>query len=99
MQKILEKKRPIVATARLGGERGMRLTRAAFGPIIKFSDLSDSLSSMIDEIDLSWMEIKNEKDNTERDNKLLNVIKSHIDFEAINKRWEAASRIRIWVNE
>jgi hypothetical protein len=40
------------------------------------------------------MDIKNEQDEAERDIKLINVVKSLIDFEAINKRWEAASRMR-----
>ena len=36
--------------------------------------------------------------NTEQDS-ILQAIKSHIDFEPISKRWEQASRIRIWFQE
>ena len=50
----------MVPTAKLGGHIGMRLTRAAFSAMIKFSDLSDSLNSLIDDIDLNWTDIKDE---------------------------------------
>ena len=74
----------------MGGDLGLRVSRAAFGAILKFNDLTEALSSLVDEIDLQSMEI-----NTDQDS-VLQAIKSHIDFEPISKRWEQASRIRIW---
>jgi hypothetical protein len=41
MQSILESKRPLVAFAKLGGTDGMRLSRAAFAVMIKFSEFFD----------------------------------------------------------
>jgi hypothetical protein len=38
LQQILEKKVPFVPYARLGGEDGMRISRAAFSVMIKFSE-------------------------------------------------------------
>lgn len=42
----------MVPSARLGGDFGLRVSRAAFGAIIKFSDLTDALFSLVDEVDL-----------------------------------------------
>jgi len=36
----------------VGGELGLRISRAAFGAIVKFNDLTEALSSLVDEIDL-----------------------------------------------
>ena len=38
--------------ARLGGPDGMRLSRAAFALMIKFSEFFDDFVSLIDEIDM-----------------------------------------------
>jgi hypothetical protein len=43
LQSFLETKRPFVPHARLGGIDGMRMSRAAFGVMVKFSDLTDSI--------------------------------------------------------
>jgi hypothetical protein len=43
LQNFLETKRPFVPHARLGGIDGMRMSRAAFGVMVKFSDLTDSI--------------------------------------------------------
>jgi hypothetical protein len=63
----------------VGGDLGLRVSRAAFGAILKFNDLTEALSSLVDEIDLQSMEI-----NTDQDS-VLQAIKSHIDFEPISK--------------
>jgi hypothetical protein len=54
----LERKRPIFPSARVGGDLGLRISRAAFGAILKFNDLTEALSSLVDEIDLQSMEFK-----------------------------------------
>jgi hypothetical protein len=41
-----------VAYARLAGVDGMRLSRAAFGVMIKFSEFFDTFVHMIDEVDM-----------------------------------------------
>ena len=57
LQTYLERKRPIFPSAKLGGDLGLRVSRAAFGAIIKFNDLSEAISSLVDEIDLQSMDI------------------------------------------
>jgi len=36
----------------------MRISRAAFGVMIKFSDLTDTIQTVVDEIDLLWMDLE-----------------------------------------
>jgi hypothetical protein len=53
LQQMLERKIPMVPYARLAGFDGMRLSRAALGVMIKFSDyLVDTVHLCKDEIDL-----------------------------------------------
>ncbi len=91
LQSLLEKKVPLVPYARLGGIEGLRLTRAAFSSIIKFSNLADSLSDMIDEVDMQSEELEGD---SERLYKLCETVKKGRNFEAIFKRWEQASKMR-----
>jgi len=44
----------MVAYARLSGEDGMRLSRAAFAVMIKFSEFFDEFNQLVDEIDMQW---------------------------------------------
>ena len=43
IQSALKQKRPMVPYANLGGADGMRVTRAAFAVMVKFSDKLDDL--------------------------------------------------------
>jgi hypothetical protein len=47
--------------SRFGGDDGLKLVRAAFGPLIKFSDLTSYLSSLVDDLDLKWDELELDK--------------------------------------
>jgi hypothetical protein len=97
LQQLLERKVPMVPYARLGGEDGMRLTRAAFSVMIFFSsEGAEKFSEMVDEIDMQWHEL--EKDE-EKEFKIKDFIKKNKNFEVILKRWESASKMRQWVNE
>ena len=53
--------------ARLAGADGMRLTRAAFAVMIKFSEFFSDFTSMVDEVDLQWTELEGDD---ERDFKI-----------------------------
>ena len=44
----------------LGGLDGMSMSRAAFGVMIKFSDLTDTIQMIVDEIDLTWTDLESE---------------------------------------
>jgi len=94
---MLERKVPMVPYARLSGQDGMRLSRAAFSVMIKFSDyLLDTVSTCLDEIDLLSEEFK---DASERDAKIKESLKTIPHFDALIKRWESASKMRVWINE
>jgi hypothetical protein len=80
LQNFLETKRPFVPHARLGGVDGMRMSRAAFGVMIKFSDLTDSIQTLVDEVDLLWMDLESDP---ERDIKIKESIKTVPHFESI----------------
>ena len=96
LQNFLETKRPFVPHARLGGIDGMRMSRAAFGVMIKFSDLTDTIQTLVDEIDLQWMDLESD---SERDIKIKEAIKTVPHFDSIQKSWESASKMRTWIIE
>jgi hypothetical protein len=48
----------MVAYARLSGEDGMRLSRAAFAGMIKFSEFFDDFSNLVDEVDIAWSDLE-----------------------------------------
>jgi hypothetical protein len=96
---MLERKIPMVPYARLAGVDGMRLSRAALGVMIKFSDyLVDTVHLCKDEIDLLQMDLES-AEPAERDAKIKESLKGLPHFEALLKRWESASKMRVWINE
>ena len=74
----------------------MRLSRAAFGVMIKFSDNIDTIQTIVDEIDLKWIELELDP---EREIKIKESIKAVPYFEKIQRSWESASKMRTWINE
>ena len=97
LQQYLERKIPMVPYARLSGEDGFRLSRAAFAVMVFFSSEGvDKFQEMVDEIDMKWTELENDE---ERELKIKDFIKTNKAFEAILKRWENASKMRQWVME
>ena len=64
----------------------MRITRAAFGVILKFSDLFDDVMMLLDELDLIG-------DSMDADE-----LKAHMieipTYETIFKKWDTASKMR-----
>jgi len=45
---MLETKMPMVTYARIGGKDGMKMSRAAFAVMIKFSDLVEDFVALVD---------------------------------------------------
>ncbi len=74
----------------------MRMSRAAFGVMIKFSDLTDTIQMIVDEIDLTWADLESDP---QRDIKIKDLIKTLPNFESIQKSWESASKMRTWIIE
>ena len=50
LQAALEQRRPPVTYARLGGMNGLKLSRAAFAVMLKFSDVLDDFVALKDEV-------------------------------------------------
>ncbi|CDW73494.1 UNKNOWN [Stylonychia lemnae] len=96
LQQFLERKIPMVAYARLSGEDGMRLSRAAFAVMIKFSEFFDEFNQLVDEIEMQWTDLEGD---SERDIKLKEMIKATPHYEQIAKRWESSSKMRQWISE
>jgi len=86
----------MVPYARLGGSDGLRLSRAAFSNMIKFSEYFDDFQTMVDEVDLRAEEFQGE-DNA--DAKMRECLKAVNNYDNIVKRWETASKMRQWINE
>ena len=77
----------------------MRLSRAALGVMIKFSDyLIDTVNRCKDEIEFLWMDSES-SEPAERDAKIKESLKAQPNFDALLKRWESASKMRVWINE
>jgi hypothetical protein len=74
----------------------MRLSRATFSVLIKFSEFFDDFVSIVDEVDLKYEEVK---DDDDKDVKMKEAIKAMPHYEQIFKRWESASKMRQWINE
>lgn len=50
LQRALETKMPMVPFARGGGPNGLKMTRAAFSLLIKFSDMLEDFVSVVDQV-------------------------------------------------
>lgn len=96
LQNFLERKIPMVPYARLSGVDGMRVSRAAFGVMIKFSEFYDTFTHMVDEVDMQWHMLEGD---SEREIKMKEAVKGVPHYEMVFKRWESASKMRQWVNE
>ena len=96
IQRIVETKIPMIPYARLGGANGLRMTRAAFAVMRKFSDLLEDFMALADAV---AMQASLEDDDTTKDKNLIAVIKQHPLSDVIIRRWESALRMRQWINE
>lgn len=88
LQKYLLKYAHKTPYARIGGDDGMRLSRAAFAVMIKYGDLADDFDNFVDE-----MQMADESD-------VAAIFKTiETDFSNILSRWQSASRMRTWIQE
>lgn len=86
--------------AKLNGAEGLRLTRSAFGCLIKFSDQLEIFSQLVDEVDMqSSTEDSKPVDGPDSNIQLFESIKTFPGFDGIIKRWESASKMRMWIND
>jgi len=92
LQEALVKKVPMCVYARLGGNEGMNLSRAAFAVILKFSESVASFNAVKDlVIGCSGQAARD----------IVAKLKAEqaAEFEAVLKRWETASQIRKWTQQ
>jgi len=87
---MLEKKIPMVTFARIGGKDGMRMCRAAFAVMLKFSDLIEEFVALSDGV---AMQLPLEDDATKEAN-IIKLIKDDPSSDILIKRWESAARMR-----
>ena len=76
----------------------MRLSRAAFAVIIKFSEQIDLFRATWDEVEMMAMSIDSDTGAIARNNQIVTSVKeskAH-EFEIMCKQWEQASQIRKW---
>lgn len=95
LQLALQTKKPMVPHARIGADPGMKLTRAAFAVILKFSnkasefvEFSDQINNAADNIDTSGSRVTQMKDYLEKNCPKL--------FKKFAQKWEQASQMRKW---
>jgi len=96
LQFILERKMPMVPFARIGGADGLKMSRAAFAVMIKFSDLLEDFLVLVDTVS---MQAPEEEEGPGKIKALADLIKSQPQGDIIIRRWESASRMRQWINE
>ena len=86
---------------RIGGSDGMRLSRAAFAVIIKFSEQIPLFRQLWDEIEMVGLSVDSNASATARYNQIITSVKESKanEFEILCKQWEQASQIRKWTQE
>ena len=102
LQQYLRTKKPICVFASVGAEQGMRLTRAAFAVILKFSDSLGPFEDLIREVDkiMSDLAAKDasltEAQRMNSTIQLLQEQESSYAYLSILKKWEQAAQMRKW---
>jgi hypothetical protein len=69
----------------------MRLSRAAYAIMIKFSEYFDDFQACVDEADMLWETLEGDD---ERDIKMRDFLKTVTNYDHIQRRWESASKMR-----
>ena len=79
---------------RIGGSDGMRLTRAAFAVIVKFSEQLPTFKTVWDEVEMIGMGIEPDVKGATRMNEIVTKLREaeHAEaFEALCTSWEQAA--------
>ena len=89
----------MVPYARLAGENGLRMSRAAFALLIKFGDMLEDFVSLVDQVQF-FKEIKEVEGTQTTDlNSLIKILKDLPQFASIRNKWEQASKMRKWISD
>lgn len=87
---------PMVPSARTGGKDGLRMSRAAFAVMVKFSDLLEDFVALVDAV---AMQAALEDGNPGKEKALMAHLKAQPQADILIRRWESAARMRPWINE
>jgi hypothetical protein len=96
LQRLLETRVPPISFARLGGINGLKISRAAFAVMLKYSDVLEDFVALRDEV---AAQANLESSETDKQKNLMAFIKTVPHSDVILRRWESASRMRQWINE
>ena len=90
LQQGLVTKQPMVPFARLGGEWGFKLSRAAFSAMLKFTDNFESFLRLTEAISKTSQDIGEEEQGDQKIKSITNLLKEQAndDFYFNLKQWE-----------
>jgi hypothetical protein len=86
----------VIPYARLAGPNGLRMARAAFALLIKFSDMLEDFVSLVDQAQF-YNEV--ESQDAHDVNPIITFLKDLPQWPMICKKWEQAAKMRQWINE
>jgi len=90
----------MIPYARLMGNNGLRMSRAAFALLIKFSDMLEDFVSLVDQIQfLKEVESSGPSVSPTNINPALEFLKGIPHFADIKEKWKEASKMRSWISE
>lgn len=75
LQKGLVTKQPFCPHANLGAEKGMKLTRAAFGAMLKFCDKIDDFLKLTESVDFTANDIGDSEQGAQKVASITKVLK------------------------
>lgn len=87
-----------MALAGLGGKDGMRLTRAAFAVMLKFSDLTDDFLSASDQVAMEADMLDSDLGPAQQAAELLKILREAAGGDDIIAKFESASDMRRWIS-
>lgn len=96
LQRSLEQQLPRIAYARVAGQNGLRMARAAFALLIKFSDMLEDFVSLVDQAQF-YNEV--ESQDTQDIGSIIAFLKDLPQWPMICKKWEQAAKMRPWISE
>ena len=93
-QSVLQKV-PMCAFARVGGDDGARISRAAFAIMLKFTENIAEMTRLVKNVN-SAADGLTETDGVQKLKAIISKLKEDEDFLNLSKRWEAACQMRKW---
>ena len=77
----------MVTFARIGGEDGMRLTKAAFAVILKYSETLDRFSCLTTDIEIIAISLPEDTKGIAREKAIVKELSTNADFELLVSKW------------